>query len=124
MNKVTNPSGERMDGERVEAVAIPKWFAQIAAWTCGIFVALFIPWGAWVSSNLITIGVKVDSTAALTTQLNDMQQKLTAHVSDTEIHAGLVRRVESLERKAESNEQRIRAVEVDRNQTTTRPSTP
>lgn len=93
-----------MDGEKVEAVAIPMWFARVASWGVGIFIALFVPWGAWVSSNLITIGVKVDSTAALTTQINDLTQKVTAHVSDTEIHSGALRRVEQLERRVDAIE--------------------
>ncbi len=80
---------------------IPNWFVRL---TSGV-ITLAIPWAIWVTVQLATITVRLESTIDLHDQLNGLTAKLTVHLTDPEIHHAPIRdslrRIERLESKVE-----------------------
>lgn len=47
------------------ALVIPVWFMRIAAGLGGLFVAMFVPWAAWMSVQVIQLTTRMDSVPEL-----------------------------------------------------------
>lgn len=62
-------------------LSIPRWFVRVTTGAIG----LAVPWAAWVTLQLISIGVRVETLSHVNTRFH-------AHVADPALHrAGLGR---------------------------------
>ena len=90
-----------------ESVNIPKWFTLIAS---GV-MALAIPWAGWVTMTLATISVRMENQATFRLQLEKMENKFSAHITDPTIHNFMRSDIETNTRILESLQQRIERLE-------------
>lgn len=64
------------------SIAIPHWFVRLAAG----MMTLAVPWAAWVTVQLVTIGVRIEATTELRQTVDRLQAKFTEHLADPDNH--------------------------------------
>ena len=80
---------------------IPIWFVRLAA---GV-LTLAVPWAGWVTIQLTAINVRLEATAEMRRDVDQLTTQIASHVTDVDVHlAGLrdvTRRVDRIEARIE-----------------------
>lgn len=61
------------------ALVIPVWFMRIAAGLGGLFVAMFVPWAAWMSVQVIQLTTRMDSVKELSNRVTAVEGATVEH---------------------------------------------
>ena len=97
------------ESERVmeNPVVIPGWFVKIT----GAVIGLLLPWAAWMTLQVVTIGVKLDIMTQASQEVDILRAEYNDHISNPILHesgfktveveiADLERRIVRLESRA------------------------
>lgn len=92
-----------MNGHGNDGITLPKWFLWVLSGTSALFVALFVPWGIWVSVTLMTISIKTNLSEHNFETMTVLNKQVVEHQTSIAEHrlqyTDLERRVQILERK-------------------------
>lgn len=85
-----------------EDMRLPAWFIKFIAGVSGGFIALFVPWAAWLTFTTITMNAKIDVVGEVTDSIAKIHDRLSAEERETYgIKLELIemrRRIEAAER--------------------------
>jgi hypothetical protein len=88
------------------SLTIPSWFIRLTAGA----IALAIPWAVWVTIQLATISVRIETAVELRDDLGQLASRFSEHLSDPALHhAGMRdvnRRLDRIEKQIEREERR------------------
>ena len=55
------------------SVTLPKWFLWVVSAVSTVFLVLFIPWGAWLTSSVMVILVRIDQTSINSAEIRRLE---------------------------------------------------